>query len=789
MARYFYKNDANERPGVQNIRTYTIAVWQPQRIVAGQPVPSNTDAQMIKLLQSAAENGGGKYFDATAPEHIRNAILSILNEVQAVNSVFVSASLPVSVNTQGTFLNQVYMGLFRPDPEGNPRWLGNVKQFKFIQDPGTGNIYLADSNNVRAVNPATGFITPNAVSYWTTPSNFWANNQKGIPLSPSDAPDGDVVEKGGAAHVQRVNNAESQDSRRVFTCPSGGCADNASLSTSFDVATITGGAYQTAFQAADAEDLELLVRWIRGEDNARGATLLAPIKKGVRPCDPAVITCAWGSAEGGPGWKTTVRPSIQGDVLHSRPVVLNYSTAQGHAVDGPHIFYGSNDGMLRAVKGGQASGDGVELWSFVAPEFYSKFRRLRYQSPAWKTPTTPPLLPAETKDYFFDGPIGSYEDPTTSPPTKWIFVTARRGGRVIYAFDVTNPLNPIFKWRKTQIELPKLGQTWSLPVAFKLTGVADPFLVFGAGYDPGEDAVPPVSNDVGRGIYVLNANTGAPLRFIDTSVNAGAVPAPIASDMGFLAKLAADGGFGDVYRGYVGDMSGNVWRLDIPDATPANWKLFKFASLGAGQKFLYAPDLVKAGNRDVILVGSGDREKPLDTTSQDRFYGLSDFQNVTTAAATITPTLLSDLTALSGDSGLDALCTDCKGWYRDLALGEKVVNSPLTVAGTTFFSTNRPTPTPEGSCETNLGEAKAYGINFITGGKPASRESISTVLTGGGLAPSPVGGVVELEPGKLVTFVIGSGKDGSRLEPERPPLNVPTTRTKIYWNVKTDNKQ
>ena len=102
-------------------------------------------------------------------------------------------------------------------------------------------------------------------------------------------------------------------------------------------------------------------------------------------------------------------------------------------------------------------------------------------------------------------------------------------------------------------------------------------------------------------------------------------------------------------------------------------------------------------------------------------------------------------------------------------------------------ATNKPLPTLPTSCETNLGEARAYGISFLTGGKPASRESISTVLTGGGLAPSPVGGVVELEPGKLVSFVIGSGKDGSRLEPERPPLNVPTTRTKIYWNVKTDN--
>ena len=39
----------------------------------------------------------------------------IFSEIQAVNSVFASVSLPVSVNTEGTFLNQVYIGMFRPD--------------------------------------------------------------------------------------------------------------------------------------------------------------------------------------------------------------------------------------------------------------------------------------------------------------------------------------------------------------------------------------------------------------------------------------------------------------------------------------------------------------------------------------------------------------------------------------------------------------------------------------------------------------------------------------------------
>ena len=68
-------------------------------------------------LRSMAGVSDGRYFDvqppsAAAPRSpMRRPIFS---EIQAVNSVFASVSLPVSVNTQGYFLNQVYVGMFRP---------------------------------------------------------------------------------------------------------------------------------------------------------------------------------------------------------------------------------------------------------------------------------------------------------------------------------------------------------------------------------------------------------------------------------------------------------------------------------------------------------------------------------------------------------------------------------------------------------------------------------------------------------------------------------------------------
>src|SRR4030095_9446755 len=100
--------------------------------------------------------------------------------------VFAAASLPVSVNAQGTYKNQVYVGLFRPDGNATPRWLGTLKQYKFRFDPITNTLQLADVLGSPALTAATGFFTPSAVSAWTHDSTFWVNAPSGTPPSASD---------------------------------------------------------------------------------------------------------------------------------------------------------------------------------------------------------------------------------------------------------------------------------------------------------------------------------------------------------------------------------------------------------------------------------------------------------------------------------------------------------------------------------------------------------------------------------------------------------------------------
>src|SRR5690606_33411850 len=111
----------------------------------------------LNFLRAMAQQGGGDFHEARSADQLTTALLDIFQELADVDSAFVSASLPVSVNSRGTYLSQIFMGLFRPDATSAPRWRGNLKQYQFAYDAVTDSLQLADSAGNSAINPATGF--------------------------------------------------------------------------------------------------------------------------------------------------------------------------------------------------------------------------------------------------------------------------------------------------------------------------------------------------------------------------------------------------------------------------------------------------------------------------------------------------------------------------------------------------------------------------------------------------------------------------------------------------------
>ncbi len=155
--------------------------------------------------------GGGKYFRVNSSvgggEQIADALDDIFSEIQAVNSVFASVSLPVSVNTQGTYLNQIYIGMFRPDQDGHPRWVGNLKQYKLGSSATAWRPWMPTIPS--AINASTGFITECARSFWTPTAvdNYWAFR-----------PQGGCLSGGGIQELELLRTATSSRRARRPTC-------------------------------------------------------------------------------------------------------------------------------------------------------------------------------------------------------------------------------------------------------------------------------------------------------------------------------------------------------------------------------------------------------------------------------------------------------------------------------------------------------------------------------------------------------------------------------------------
>lgn len=763
--------------GQQYVTTYAIDVFKDQR-----------SADQSAMMTNMAKYGGGKYYAASDLSSLKKAFDSVLSEIQSVNSVFASSSLPVSVNTQGTYLNQVFMGMFRPDGGRKPRWAGNLKQYQLAFFH--GDLHLADkTGTLEAVSATTGFVTPCAASFWTTDTaNYWQFNSEhaeglcNAATKYSDAPDGPVVEKGGAAQRLRgvtVSGGVPQTStnystRSLLTCD-GSSATSCSALTTFNT-TNTG-------LSSD------MVDWIRGKDlddeNATTATGYTPLL-------------------------AEMRPSVHGGVVHSQPAVVDYGGTTGVVV-----FYGADDGVLHAVNGKQTDSDGNELWGFIAPESRSKFSRLRLNSPLIHFPNfdeSATVPTPQAKDYFFDGSVSVHQ----KSGAVWIYPTMRRGGRSIYAFDVSDPANPTLKWRKgcfTNLTTDssncssgwgEIGQTWSKPQVGYLRGYVNgsnqlkPVLVFGGGYDTCEDVDSQTRCTTtprkGANVWFVDADTGALIRTYSTHYS---VPGDVA-----LLKEATTGVITHVYAA---DTGGYVYRINVgtsnadasvltswsSTASTSDITLASLSETGVARKFLFGPDVVKFATYNTVIIGSGDREHPLADAYacedfahhggvQNQAYMIKDRPNAYPASV-IRPTDLTDVT-----SNLDAQLGEigASGWRFDLGQCEQTVNKALTVAGVAYFGTNAPKVSGSDVCGSNLGDARGYAVNFLTGAVIGEGLGRSVLYTGGGLPPSPVAGIVQVGNQK-VPFIIGGGRPdqstASPLEGAKVEINPQSNRFRVYW--------
>ncbi|WP_151445627.1 pilus assembly protein [Lacisediminimonas profundi] len=767
-----------------NAVTYTVDV---------DPTTTGQGPGWSAVLKSMANVSGGRYVpvSSSAGSAALEATLGkIFTEIQSVNSVFASVSLPISVNTQGTYLNQVYIGMFRPDASNFPRWPGNLKQYKMAYINNVLKMVDADENS--AINGLTGFVTECARSYWTPTSadSYWAFRPQGVCIPPSGSasdlyrnsnyPDGNIVEKGGQAYMTR-----SSTTRTVKTCSStfSSCTELLDFNNTNVSASNLGVSTTT--------ERDTLINWVKGLDT---------------------------QDEDVDGTTTTeMRPSVHGDVVHSRPVAINYGTDVAPSIV---VYYGGNDGLLRAVNGNRSTSittggttyaAGQELWTFAPPEAFPVFKRTYDNSTQILNPNNATGLP---KPYGVDGTITAHQNGSNA----WLYATMRRGGRALYAFDVSTPGTPALKWKVgcpsnfpvsgtvsdtgCSTGFSGMGQTWSSPKIVKSSGYGSgnsPMVVMGGGYDTCEDGDPQTCSSgtpKGNMIYVIDADSGALLKSLPTARSVVGDIAIVPDTATGLAKYA-----------YATDLGGNVYRVDIGSSAPGSWTITRVAALGCdslastctdNRKFMFGPDVIFENGMYTLLLGSGDREKPL--TNYTHAYGVAnhffmlrdDPTNVSwltsesancSATSVICKGSLLQITASSTPTVAEVEAK--KGWYLDLAAGEKVVTSSITLFGTVTFSTHQPAVATASSCSANLGTSQVYNISYANA---AAANGVARYqrIVGDGLPPSPVAGLVTLDNGQTVPFVIGASPN-SPLEASpgapSPSSSVTQPKSRVYWYI------
>ena len=189
LADYLYNKDqatANDMPGVQRVRTYTVGF--------------QTDQQ---LLQDTATKGHGAYYTADDTAGLNDALTAVFADILAINSSFTAPAVSVNAFNRIQHRQELYFALF--EPAADARWNGNVKRYKFDSDTNS----IVDANNSPAIDSGTGQFTVDARSYWTLDA---------------DAPDGDQALEGGAA-------GKLTTTRKVYTYTGSSAPNNDSILT------------------------------------------------------------------------------------------------------------------------------------------------------------------------------------------------------------------------------------------------------------------------------------------------------------------------------------------------------------------------------------------------------------------------------------------------------------------------------------------------------------------------------------------------------------------------------
>jgi type IV pilus assembly protein PilY1 len=679
-----------------------------------------------------------------AISNIRNFILALI----AQSTSYVAPVVPISQYQKSSSEGSMYLGMF--EPTNTTMWNGNIKKYGIVSTA-TSTLTVGevvDENGNVAIPPNSSTILPTAQSYW----------------SPSS--DGGNVEVGGVGGLILASNLNS---RNIYTY----LGTNTDLTNSSNAFSTVNAAITPALLGVSTPAaVQNIINFAHGWD-----------------------VYNWNNGPGNP------RQWILGAIIHSKPMVIHYGNQDV-------IYIGANDGMLHAFD----NATGNELWAFIPPDLLRNLQNFGNSLTSLQIFVDGSPKSYVTYTYNSDGSINSV--------TQAILIFGeRRGGNNYTALDVTNPSDPKFLWSisPTQIRYQttttastayqEMGQSWSTPILGQIkNGSGTKWVAFIAGgYDAtNEDTLPPGTDTSGRAVYVVDILTGNQIWKYSFS-NDSNMKYCIPSDITAISVK----GDGLIERLYVGDVGGQMWRFDIGNMNnTGSWTGYRvFKGIG---KIFYPPDVTFETNKgngtyDMLFFGTGDREKPNDTTvttaNPNRLYAIKDYDNDTNPPIPLplTESNLVDVTSdvLQSSTSTSSAKTNVlqnlqssMGWYIQLNQsagenpnpGEKCDASTVVLGGAVYYTTFTPTPVNTQSvCTIGTGQGNVYILQYQTGNAMFTLSNDTTLTA----SDRSMGVGAGIPSGIVITVINGTvtGYGGVAGGVFYPKLNINNSIVPLDWRI------
>ena len=515
-------------------------------------------ATAIDDLWHAAVNSRGAYFSARNPTELVNSLTTTLNDLGGRSGSAAAAATSTYYIDNGTTFDIYQSGY------NSAGWYGRLRKFPTILSSGTLNI---------------------SSSTWDAADQFSTSATPTVPLLSASA-----------RKIVTYNPSNASGFRGVaFDWSSLNATQQAYLMDDPD----TTPAMEAVVAAGQAR-----LDYLRGDTTQEANTTGYNFR--------ARTTTRLGDI-------ASSAPLHVGTTLFKYPDALeaaNPTNAEKHSIFGattrtrtPVIYVGANDGMLHGFN----ATTGVELLAYVPNAVYRNLNQL-----------TSPLY---SHKFYVDGsPV--HGDVFFGGTWKTVLVGGLNGGgQGIYALNVSDPstfseanASSIVLWEFNDTSDSgddngdgfadyELGYTYSEPVITRVRTSSTEVkwvAIFGNGYNNTKDDGA-YSRTGYAFLYIVDMSNGNLIKKISTQTGSVGTPNGLSSPsvLDWNGDLIAD-------YVYAGDLLGNMWKFDLTNNSPNNWKVAYGSSTPR--------PLYKAADDKGTATTSDDRPQPITVAPEIAFH-------------------------------------------------------------------------------------------------------------------------------------------------------------------------